>query len=155
VTSAPFDDDPGSLGGETLYYIVEYEGPVEIHLSLHPDWTANAIRLGFDDGDPLSAEADPHRSAVDSGQLEESAGAAIEVVVVPLSSTDVALGTGLKVGVDAAALAPATLRGAVVDRGNGAYTFTVLPSPEGDGEVRVVVEGEELATTVPVPAATP
>jgi hypothetical protein len=74
---------------------------------------------------------------------------AARVVVYPRDVHGDLLGTGLVLGVDAGALLPGTLRGAIQDLGNGRYSFDVVSASPGTSTIQVSVEGVALST-VPV-----
>lgn len=148
VTSfAPFDDEAGSLtDGLSRFYVVDDVAGSPLLLSVNKNAVLQAVRLGFDDGDPTSADVDVARSTVDvaPAAIPADGVAVATVTIVPRDADGVALGAGLNVVVDVAALWPGAPRGALVDHGNGAYTFSVFSWTEGVGRAVATVEGRVL-----------
>jgi hypothetical protein len=143
----PFDDDEGTLSdGSFYYYALEHLGGLPAPLSVHPNKILNAVRLGFNDGDPLSAHPDDERSRVTALVEElETGGVAATVTVVPRDLNDTGVGRGCEMSLDLSALHPGILDGPLQDLGNGAYSFRVVLSAPGSALVRVTVEGLSLA----------
>jgi hypothetical protein len=143
-TTAPFDDLPGSLvDGQTLYYVVEKSGGLQVGLSVHANRYDDAVRIGFDDHDAMSASADGHRSTitVSAGSVPADGTSLATVTVVPRDLHGIPIGTGCALGVDATQLAPGVLGGPVRDNRDGSYTFGVVSTGVGVGSVVVSVEG--------------
>lgn len=144
---APFDDDPGSLSdGENYFYLVKNAAGARVQLSVQKNFVLDAVRLGFDDGVPASANV----NVVTSGVTLEPAsipadGASMAIVtVVPVDPLGVALGSGLSIALDANALLPGVAAAPVVDHQDGSYSFAVLSTQPGSGNVVVSVEGKTL-----------
>jgi hypothetical protein len=137
-TFGPFDDETGSLtDGQNRFYVVDDVAGASLLLSVTKNHVLQAVRLGFDDGDPNSADVDVLSSTVTVTPAAIPAdGVTIATVrIVPRDANDVALGAGLDVVIDVDALWPGTPLGAVVDHGNGTYTVSVLSWTEGLGQV--------------------
>lgn len=146
---APFDDASGTLSdGNTYFYVVRNGQGADVPLSVQKNAVLDAVRLGFDDGDPASATVDRIASSVSvvpSSIPADGASMAI-VTVVPVDMDGVPLGTGLAVVVDAVALLPGLVAGNVRDEGDGSYSLAVLSSTPGAGNVVVEVEGTTLSS---------
>ncbi len=147
IDSSPFDDDPGTLGdGKAWFYVIDHAGGLDARISAHANRTSGAVRLGFDDGDPIDAPVDPSHTQV-AVDLPPAAGAGMRVATVTIRPVDrdgTDLGCGLDLSVDVSALLPATLDGGIVDEGNGRYTFRVRGSAGQSADVVVDVEGTVL-----------
>jgi len=147
ATSAPFDDEAGSLtDGQTRFYVVVDVAGSPLQISVNKNDVSQAVRLGFDDGDPTSAAVDIARStlSVAPATIAADGVSTATVTIVPRDADGVALGAGLDVAIDVGALWPGTPRGAVVDHGNGSYTLTVVSWTEGFGLALATVEGRVL-----------
>jgi hypothetical protein len=112
-----------------------------------------AIRIGFDDGNPASAAVDAGASSVDVAPAEIRADGLqmASITIVPRDANGVLLGRGLSISIDSSLLWPAHLSGPIVDLGDGSYAATAVSSVPGTGAVRVVVESVSLA---PLPTIT-
>ena len=143
----PFDDDEGTLSdGSFYYYTLEHVGGLAAPLSVHPNKVLDAVRIGFNDGDPLSAHPDDQLSKVTAVVEElETGGVAAMVTVVPRDLNGTGVGLGCDISIDTNALYPGTLDGPVQDLGNGIYEFRVLLPAPGGALVKVTVEGMTLA----------
>jgi hypothetical protein len=145
--TSPFDDAPGTLSdGQFYFYVVESAAQTPLRLSVHPNHALDAVRLGFNDGDPASADPAPGLSSVQAtpDTIAADGVAVAMVVVVPLDSDGVGLGSGLWLSVDEDQLLPGVLAGPVVDLGDGSYRFPVASVATGVGVASVSVEGIPL-----------
>jgi hypothetical protein len=150
VFEAPFDTEQGSLSdGASRFYVVEHQGGIALALSVHKNEAADAVRLGFNDGDFDSAPVDELLSevVVDSIDVPADGTAPAVVTVIPKDAAGIQLGTGLKLGVDGQFLHPASLAGAIKDHGNGVYSFEVVSGSPGSAVLQISVEGLVLAHT--------
>lgn len=144
VPIAPYDDLPGSLQDDASYfYVVEKDGSLPVKLSVHSNVVDNAVRLGFDDNNPLSASVDSTLSTVssDTSSIPADASAAATVTVIPRDSNDLLIGSGCEVSIDEIQLSPGTLIGTVKDNFDGSYTFKVVSNSPASGYAVVIVEG--------------
>jgi hypothetical protein len=142
--TSPFDDDPGSLSdGQFYFYVVESAAQMPLRLSVHPNFSLDAVRLGFNDGNPASADPEPGLSSVQAtpDTIPADGVAVAMVVVVPRDADGVELGSGLSLSVDQGQLLPGVLAGPVEDLGNGSYRFPVASTTGGVGTASVSVEG--------------
>jgi hypothetical protein len=142
--TSPFDDAVGTLSdGQLYFYVVESAAQTPLSLSVHANHTLDAVRLGFNDGDPVSADPGAGMSLVLAAPDTVPADGLTMavVVVVPRDADGVALGSGLSLSVDESQLLPGVLASPVVDQGNGSYRFAVASSVTGVGVVSVSVEG--------------
>ncbi len=149
VTQAPYDDTPGSLSdGENYFYVIEREGGIPLKLSLNANVPADAPRVGFDDGDPLSAPVDAFQSTVslDVSSIPTDGTSTATVTVVPRESDGTSIGTGCEVSLDPAAVLPGTMAGPGKDNLDGSFTFRITSTGTGTGNVVVTVEGIVLDT---------
>lgn len=140
-----FDDDDGTLqDGASYYYVVD--SPL---LSVNKNTMDSAVRLGFDDGQPSSADVDTVLSQVVAQPASVPADGVtlITLIVIPRDSYGLPLGAGLDVTVDVDDLQPGYPASAVVDRGNGEYALSVVSSIAGSATAVVTVEGRTLDTT--------
>jgi hypothetical protein len=147
VYQAPFDDVPGSLDdGVVYYYSVERTGGVPLRLSSHANRYENAVRIGFDDNDVLTAPVNDRSSGVflDTESVSADGTSAITVTVVPRDSRGTPIGAGCDVIVDELPLGPGRLAGPVRDNQDGSYTLRVTSLDPGSGRVVVSVEGIDL-----------
>jgi hypothetical protein len=147
VTTSPYDDASGTLSDGALYFYVISDALAQgVSLSVHKNPATDSVRLGFNDGDPLSAPLDPDNSPVTAAPASIPADGAsvVTITVIPRDAWGVPLGTGLSVVVDESALWPGTLLGPVVDRGDGSYVFQVISSDPGQATASVTVEGLDL-----------
>ena len=146
IGGGPFDDDEGTLNDGTFYfYTLENLGGLPAMISVHPNTVLNAVRLGFNDGDPFSAGADDERSTVTVVEEELEGGAmAATVTVFPRDANGTGIGLGCAINIDTTALYPGVLDGSLTDRGNGTYTFRVVAPVPGASQVVVTVEGTTL-----------
>ena len=157
VATSPYDGDVASMGSATSYYYAVYDASGQaLTISVQKNAVTQAIRIGFDDGNPWSAPVDASRSAVTVAPASIRADGlqTAAITVVPRDANGEPLGRGLAVTIDAALLWPASLSGPIVDLGDGSYRATVAASTPGTGTVRVVVEGIPLAAS-PTITATP
>ncbi len=144
VPQAPFDDLPGSLDdGVSYFYVVEKEGGIPLALSVNSNPYENAIRIGFNDHNPLSASVDSSQSIVslDISSIPADGSSAITVTVVPYESNGIPIGSGCDISVDEIQLSPGNLAGPVKDNYDGSYTFKVVSLSSGNAVVAVEVEG--------------
>lgn len=158
VIRAPFDDDPGSLSdGQLYFYVVEREGGIPLQLSALPNSPADAPRISFDDGDPLSAPVDAFRSTVTVGVSSIAADGTsfVTVTVVPRESDGTLLGAGLDVSLNAFALSPGMPAAPAEDNLNGSYTLRISSTGTGTGDVVVTAEGVALDSRPPVTYTAP
>ncbi len=148
TAQAPFDDAPGSLSDGAPYFYLVTNAAGAVPLSVQKNLVLDAVRLGFDDGDPASAAVDALRSSVTLNATSIPAdGATLAIVVViPVDLQGVPLGSGLAVTIDASALLPGIVASPVVDLGDGSYSFVVLSLLPGTGAIVVDVEGTTLAS---------
>jgi hypothetical protein len=147
-SQGPFDDTTGTLDdGQVYFYVVENSGGVPAKLSAHANVLDRAVRLGFDDDDPLSALADPAVSTViaDAATIGTDGIDSVTVTVVPRDVGGTPLGRGLDLTVDSIQLAPAMLAGPVTDRLDGSYSFDVVSQSTGTAVVEITVEGTILS----------
>lgn len=146
IGQSPFDDDEGTLSDGTFYYYtLEHSNGLPVSLSAHPNKVLDAVRLGFNDGNPLNASVDHDRSTVTAAPEELPGGVmAARVTVFPRDANGTGIGTGCEIVIDAGALYPGMIDGTVTDLGNGAYTFRVVPSAPGSALIVVTVEGTML-----------
>jgi hypothetical protein len=145
--ASPFDDDSGTLSdGQFYFYVVDSAAQTPLTLSVHANPAADAVRLGFNDGDPSSADPAAALISVEAAPGTVPAGgvSTATVLVVPRDADGVELGSGLSLAVDETLLLPGVLAGPVVDLGNGTYRFPVASSTAGVGTVSVSVEGVQL-----------
>ena len=153
----PFDDAAGTLSdGRTYFYLVDNFGRSTLLLSVQADRASDSVRLGFDDGNPRSAQVDVAHSLVSVGGSAVPADGTTPatVTIVPQDASGTLLGSGLALSVDAASLLPG-VAGPIQDMGNGAYRLDVTSSSAGTGVVSVTVEGLNLAARPNVSFATP
>lgn len=142
--ASPFDDDPGTLSnGQLYFYVVESAAQTVLRLSVHPNDHLDAVRLGFNDGNPTSANPEPSLSSVQAtpDTLPADGMTVALVVVVPRDADGVELGSGLSLSVDEFQLLPGVLAGPVEDLGNGSYRFPLASTTTGVGIASVTVEG--------------
>jgi len=147
VSLAPWEDLTGSLtDGFDYYYHVEHAGGLPLLLSAHAHDPMDAVRLGVNDGDPVSAPVDALTStvSVSPATIPADGITAATVTFVPMDASGVRLGSGLELDVDLGLLLPGTLAGPVQDQGDGTYSFLVVSSTVGGGTVSVTVEGVML-----------
>ncbi|MFQ5701920.1 MAG: FG-GAP repeat domain-containing protein, partial [Acidobacteriota bacterium] len=146
TTASPFDDQPGTLSqGGIYYYILEHAGGLDVQLSVNGNFTLDAVRVGFDDGDPLSAAVDPALSTVTAVMKNSGGGGKIATVNVwPRDADGTLIGRGCAISVDPSALQPAVLVGSIKDEGDGSYSFKVKSQSSGAAAVVVTVEGTVL-----------
>jgi hypothetical protein len=154
IATAPYDGDTASLMSPTDYYYGVYDASgaaLEISVQMNP--MTQAIRIGFDDGNPASAAVDAASSTVDVAPAEIRADGLqmASITIVPRDANGVLLGRGLSMSIDSSLLWPAHLSGPIVDLGDGSYAVTAVASVPGTGAVRVVVESVSLA---PLPTIT-
>ena len=152
VWTAPYDDAPDLLGdGVSYVYMIRDGAGQSVALSIHKNTSLNTVRLGFDDGDPLSAPVDASLSTVVLSQATIPADGVTfaTVVITPRDSSGIPLGAGLDVTIDGFALWPGSLRGPVTDMGDGTYVVQVISTTPGTGDVWVSVEGIALNTDEP------
>jgi len=143
VSYAPFDDQANRLyDGIDYFYTVEDLDGSAVQISVHKEPVLGTIRLGFDDGDPLSANVDVAMSGVvvTPSTIPADGASMATILVTPRDSSGVALGTGLTLTLDTIALFPGVV-GEIVDNSNGTYTIFVYSSLDGQGTVVVSVEG--------------
>lgn len=143
----PFDDMPGSLiDGQNYFYLVEHAGGLPARLSASKNTYLDAVRLGFNDGNPLSAPVDPSSStvSVDKSLLPADGMSAATVTVIPRDANGILLGSGCNVSVDEILLSPAALIGPVQDTSSGRYTFQIISTIPCSVDVAATVEGIAL-----------
>lgn len=153
VGYAPFDGEADQLSSpESYFYVIEHAGGLDTRLSVHANRADGSIRLGFNDGDPLSAPVDAIYSGIDTpaGAVSADGSKALDVTVVPRDVNGVPVGTGLAITVDEVALLPGVIRGAARDLGTGRYLLRVVSSAAGIGTVRLDIEGVPLSGTASV-----
>jgi len=123
--------------------VVESAAQTVLRLSVHPNDHLNAVRLGFNDGDPTSANPEPSLSSVQAtpDTLPADGMTVALVVIVPRDADGVELGSGLSLSVDEFQLLPGVLAGPVEDLGNGSYRFPLASTTTGAGIASVTVEG--------------
>ena len=144
IGSSPWEDVAGSLSdGQTYYYSVEHAAGLPLTISAHANGGADVVRLGTNDGDPLSAPVDAFLSdcSLSPSSVPADGLTTASVVVEPRDAFGVPLGSGLHLEVDENLLLPGGLAGPVQDRGDGTYSFGVVSSTVGGGLVVVTVEG--------------
>jgi len=144
---SPFNDAPGTLvDGQLYFYVVENAAQTPLRLSLHADYTLDAVRLGFNDGDPASAGTDPTLSSVQTtpDTIPADGVSVAMVTVIPRDADGVELGTGLSLSVDEFQILPGVLAGPVEDLGDGSYRFPLASTVTGVGVASVSVEGTLL-----------
>jgi hypothetical protein len=149
TNQTPFDDQNGSLNdGVSYYYSVEHEAALPLKLSVHKNSYAQTVRLGFNDGNPLSAPVDPSLStvSVDRTSVPADGVSTATVTIVPRDSHSTQIGSGCLPVIDENLLAPAIIVGAIRDNSNGSYSFKVSSSIPGTARVSVTVEGIALST---------
>jgi hypothetical protein len=149
VLQAPFDDLPGSLDDSVSYfYVVEKEGGIPMKLSVQSNPSENAIRLGFDDHNSMSALVDSSLSTIslDMTSVPADGTSSITATIVPRDSNGTLIGSGCEVSVDDIQLSPGNLAGPIKDHQDGSYTFEVVSINIGVADVIVFVEGIELDT---------
>jgi hypothetical protein len=154
IATAPYDGDTASLMSPTSYYYGVYDASgaaLEISVQMNP--MTQAIRIGFDDGNPASAAVDAGASTVDVAPAEIRADGLqmASITITPRDANGVLLGRGLSISIDSSLLWPAHLSGPIVDLGDGSYAATAVASVPGTGAVRAVVESVSLA---PLPTIT-
>lgn len=150
TSSAPFDDEVGVLSdGAAYFYVVNDTAGDPRQLSVHKNPLLDTVRLGFDDGDPSSADVHPALSSVTVSPATIPADGMTwaTIVVVPRDGSGIPLGSGLDLTIDTDLLYPGLAASPIVDRGNGTYSVSVISWSEGFGEAVVVVEGVMLADT--------
>jgi hypothetical protein len=150
VPTGPYDDSLDLLDdGVTYFYMVRDDQGVALDISINKNGTLNTVRIGFDDTNDLSAAVDSSSSpVVASPDTVPADGITVATVIVtPRDANGDPLGAGLDVTVDGIALFPGTVKGTVIDRGDGSYEIRIVSSTTGSGEVWVSVEGIALDTT--------
>jgi hypothetical protein len=150
VPTGPYDDNLDLLDdGATYFYMVRDDQGRVLDISINKNGTLNTVRIGFDDTNDLSASVDPSSSPVVASPETVPADGitAATVIVTPRDANGDPLGAGLDVTVDGIALFPGTVKGTVIDRGDGSYEIQVVSSTKGSGEVWVSVEGIALDAT--------
>jgi hypothetical protein len=142
VAVSPYDDAV-LADGLTHYYLVRDAGDNQVQISVHKNSPLGAVRIGFDDGDALTAPVDPTRSsvAVSRTTLPADGVSQAQVTIIPRDANSVPLGSGLEIAVDIEALSPGFVCGQVSDRGNGSYMFSIASALPGAGQVWISVEG--------------
>jgi hypothetical protein len=135
--------------GLPYFYVVEHAAGLDLGLSLHPNEALDTLRVGFNDGDPLSAPVDAVVSelSLDAAGAPADGATPIRATVVPCDVNGVVLGSGLELNVDPRALGPAGLDGPITDHGDGRYTLDLVASTAGAGRLVVSVEGITLASS--------
>ena len=154
IATAPYDGDTASLMSATDYYYGVYDASgnaLEISVQTNP--MTQAIRIGFDDGNPASAAVDAVASSVvvAPDTIRADGLQTASITITPRDASGVLLGRGLTVAVDASLLWPAHLSGPISDLGDGSYVASAVASVPGTGSVSVSVESVILA---PLPAIT-
>jgi hypothetical protein len=150
VPTGPYDDNLDLLDdGATYFYMVRDDQGRALDISINKNGTLNTVRIGFDDTNDLSASVDPSSSpVVASPDTVPADGITVATVIVtPRDANGDPLGAGLDVTVDGIALFPGTVKGTVIDLGDGSYEIQVISSTKGSGEVWVSVEGISLDAT--------
>ncbi len=148
VANGPFDDGPGILSDGLLHFYVVTDAlgaPLTVSVDKHV--ALDTVRIGFDDGNPLSAPVDPQLSTVlaEPDSVPADGLALITIRIVPRDAGGVPLGSGLDVRLAAGGLWPGSLAGPIVDNGDGTYVARVRSSLPGVGQAWVAVEGVDLA----------
>ena len=134
--------------GTDYYYQVEHAAGLPLLISAHGNASpgVETIRLGMNDGDPLSAPVEASLSSVtlSPASIPADGVSSALVTVYPMDAAGVPLGSGLQIDVDAGLLLPGGLAGPVKDLGDGRYAFAIRSSTVGSGTVSVTVEGVML-----------
>ena len=157
VDFAPTEDYSGVLSdGVSYFYEVEHAGGLPLLLSAHANPADDTVRLGFADGDPLSAPVDSLVSSVQASTtlLPADGVTTATVTIRPTDAAGIPVGSGLDIQIDESFLLPGVLDGPLQDLGDGTYQLRVLSSLGGAGLVSVQVEGIALADA-PVITYTP
>jgi Invasin, domain 3 len=147
LLESPWDDAPGVLSdGSSYFYMVTDGSGQSLPLSADKNPVLDTVRLGFDDGNPTSAPADPFTSSVTVAPsiIPADGLSSSWVTVMPRDSDGVLLGAGLVLTIDSVALWPGTFVGPFVDLNNGTYVGRVVSSLPGQATVWVAVEGTQL-----------
>jgi Invasin, domain 3 len=156
VATAPFEDTSARLTDGANYYYGVYDALGQaLDISLDKNPVTQAVRIGFDDGNPASAPVNAQRSTVvvTPATIQADGLQMTTITIAPKDANGVSLGRGLAVSIDATMLWPLRLTGGVVDLRDGTYRAKAVASIAGTGSVWVTVEGIVLATS-PVVVAT-
>jgi invasin-like protein len=153
IATAPYDDTASLLSASSYYYGVYDASGAALEISVQTNPTTQAIRIGFDDGNPASASVDASTSSVvvAPASIRADGLQVASITITPRDAYGVLLGRGLSISIDSSLLWPALLSGPIVDLGDGSYTAQAVASVPGTGAVRVFVEGVSLA---PLPTIT-
>lgn len=154
IATSPFDSDLASMqNGASYYYGIYDAAGAPLQISVLRNAVTGTLRIGFDDGNPVSASASAALSSmtVAPASIQADGVQAATITIVPRDANGVLLGSGLSITIDSSLLWPAQQSGPMVDLGNGSYTAAVVATVPGTGTVRATVEGTVLA---PLPAIT-
>jgi hypothetical protein len=148
TTTSPYDDLPGTLDdSEAYYYVVEKTGGMPVPLSADSNRYDGAVRLGFDDENPLSAAVDAVNSqaTLDAVSITADGTSYATLTVTPRDSHGVAIGAGCDMEIDSVSLSPGAAAAPLQDNRDGSYTLLIAATGPGTGEVVVTVENITLA----------